>query len=52
MKATLVGSAEFVEIEEISVCVDGVVGDVQVRAGCIWDSMEAPSFRIELGLEL
>ena len=49
MKATLVGSAELVEIEEISVCVEGVV---QVWAVSIWDSMVAPPFRIELGLEL
>ena len=48
MKATLVGPAEFVEIEEISVWVEGVV---QVWAVSIWDSMVAPSFRMELRLD-
>ena len=46
MKATLVGPAELVEIEEISVWVEGVV---QVWAVSIWDSMVAPPFRMELG---
>ena len=49
MNATLVGPAELVEMEEISVWVKGVV---QVWAVSIWDSMVAPPFRIELDLEL
>ena len=48
MNATLVGTAELVEIEETSVWVDGVV---QVGAVFIWDSMVAPPFTMELRLE-